>query len=251
MIKKKLGIVGGMGSVAAAHTFQRITEMTPAEKDQDYIEIIIHNNSLVPDRTNGILFGGESPIYELQRSVSLLNKADVDYIIFACITSHYFIPKLRSESKAILIDAVAETAKYINFSMNNIKNVGIIASTGAVRIGLFQKALERFGLHGITLTPENQETYFTEPIYAPWGVKAGNCFGKSAERLVKAAEILIESGAEAIILGCSELPLVFNKRKADVPLIDAIDVMLKTSINFCLGKTVVPISEFPARADVS
>lgn len=250
-MRKVLGIVGGMGSVAATHTFQRIIELTPAEIDQDYIETIIHNNTRVPDRTDGILYGGASPLPELQRSVNLLSSAGADFIIFACITSHYFIPDLRRDSKAVLIDGVAETAKHVHRSLPEIKRVGIIASTGAVRIGLFQKALERHGLQCITLSPKDQETYFTEPIYASWGIKAGHCTGRSAERLMRSAEILIESGAEAIILGCSELPLVFASRQVSVPLIDAIDVLVKTAVNRCWGRTIVPLDEMTVENKVA
>lgn len=242
-MKKVLGIVGGMGSVAATHTFQRIVELTPAEIDQEYIETIIHNNTRVPDRTDGILYGGASPLPEMQRSVNLLNNAGADFIIFACITSHYFIPDLRRDSKAVLIDGVAETTRHVHCSLPEIERVGVIASTGAVRIGLFQKALERLGLQSIILSPKDQETYFTEPIYAPWGIKAGYCTGRSVERLMRAAEILIESGAEAIILGCSELPLVFASRQVSVPLIDAIDLLVKTAVNRCWGRIVVPLDE--------
>ena len=63
---------------------------------------------------------------------------------------------------------------------------------------------------------------------------------------MRAAEILIEAGAETIILGCSELPLVFASRKVAVPLVDAIDVLVKTAINLCCGSTAVPLGEMTA-----
>ena len=78
---KKLGIIGGMGSVAASYIFNRIIELAPAQTDQEYIEIFIHNNTAIPDRTQGILLDGESPLPELKRSISLLNDMNVDYII--------------------------------------------------------------------------------------------------------------------------------------------------------------------------
>ena len=232
---KKLGIIGGMGSVAASYIFNRIIELTPAKTDQEYIEIFIHNNTAIPDRTQGVLFGGESPLPELRRSISLLNDINVDYIILACMTSHYFIPQLQLNSKAIIIDGIDETVRYIKKRLHGNKNIGIIASLGAIKISIFQKVLDRYGLKAITLSEKDHEKYFTEPIYKDWGIKAGNIHGKPADRLHRAAELLVSLGAETIILGCSELPLVFKDKDFLVPLIDSVEILCKVSINKCLN----------------
>jgi len=232
---KKLGIIGGMGSVAAAHVFRRLVELTPAHTDQEYIETIIHNNTRIPDRTQGILFGEESPLPELKRSVELLNNVGADYIIFACMTSHYFISKLQEFSKAKLIDGVEETAIHIKNQRPEINKIGLIASTGAIKISIFQKRFHSFGIKTITMDDENQEKYFTEPIYEDWGIKAGNTTGKPKERLLRAVAILVESGAEAIVAGCSELPLVLTQKDFSIPLIDSIDILAKAAINRCLS----------------
>ena len=227
-----------MGSVAAAYIFKRLVDLSPAKIDQDYIEILLHNNARVPDRTEGILFGGPSPVPELRRSVDFLSGSGVDYIIFACITSHYFIPNLSTHSTACIIDAVDETAKHLRNRIPIVRKAGIIASTGATQVGLFQKALIKHGIQSSTMTADDQERYFTEPIYADWGVKAGHTTGKPARRLSKAVDLLIQTGCQAIITGCSELPLVLNQENYRVPLVDPIDILVKTSINKCYEKTI-------------
>ena len=109
--KKKLGIIGGMGSVAAAYFFERLVALTAAKTDQEYIETFLHNNTEIPDRTDGILYGKTNPIDELRRSISLLNTFNADYILLACLTSHYFISQLQPDSKAVIIDIVKETVR--------------------------------------------------------------------------------------------------------------------------------------------
>lgn len=241
MTKKKLGIVGGMGSVAAAYTFKRVIELTPAKRDQDYIEIVLHNNSSVPDRTQGILFNGADPIPELKRSIHLLNQAGADFIIFACITSHYYIQKLTPESRAVIIDAIQETARHIHAKYHEYKKIGIIASTGTIQSGIFHRALEMYNFEGVVLKPEDQRIYFMEPVYSEWGIKAGYITGEPTQRLTRAVHILAEMGAQAVISGCTEVPLAIKPDAFDLPIVDVIDIMAKVSINRCLGRQIYDI----------
>ncbi|OGC96165.1 MAG: hypothetical protein A2W25_07110 [candidate division Zixibacteria bacterium RBG_16_53_22] len=238
MSRKKLGIIGGMGSVAGAYMLDRVVQLTPAKTDQEYIEIFVHNNSAIPDRTGGILYGGPSPLPELQRSIRLLNELDVDYIIIACITSHYFHERLQEQSKASIINVLSETACHTKTILPHVKKAGVIASTGAITLGLFQDQFKAVGIETTILNEADQKRYFTEPIYEEWGIKTGHVTGEPKRRFMTAVEILIAQGAEAIIAGCSELPLVIRQEDVPVPLVDSIDVLVKTAVNNCLDAAI-------------
>lgn len=225
-----------MGSVAAVYFFRRLVELTPAQTDQEYIETFIHNNTSIPDRTQGILYGGISPLPELKRSVAILNGMGADYIVFACMTSHYFISELQKTSNAVIIDGVAETATYIKNNLPRVRKAGVLASTGAVKTCVFQKALTRVGIEPVVLKDEDQERYFMQPIYEPWGIKVGNIGARPRKRFERGAQILVENGADAVIAGCSELPLVLSQERMSFPLVDTIDVLLQVAINHCLAK---------------
>ena len=81
---RKLGIIGGMSSRAGALLFKKIIDASPALTDQEFIEIILHNNSAVPDRTRAIVRGEESPANGILRSIKLFNKNQVDLVVRAC-----------------------------------------------------------------------------------------------------------------------------------------------------------------------
>ena len=235
MSRKRLGIIGGMGSVAAAYLFKRIVELTPTSIDQEYIETIVHNNTAVPDRTKGILYGGESPYPELLRSTQLLNSAGADFIVIACMTSHHFIGELQKRSKARFIDAIEETADLVRERYPGLKRAGVLASTGAMKLGLFQKKLAAKGIESVILSDAQQQTHFMDPIYEEWGIKAGHITGKPKERFREAVEILRKSGAEALVAGCSELPLVLKQEELSMPLIDANEIQAQKAVELCFG----------------
>lgn len=233
--RKKLGIIGGMGSVAAVYFFKRFVELTPAQRDQDYIETFLHNNTSIPDRTQGILYSGESPYPELKRSVTVLNNMGADFIVFACMTSHYFISDLQKSSKAILINGITETVGYIRDNLHYVRKAGILASTGAIKMGIFQEALADAGIIPVILDDDDQEKYFMQPIYEPWGIKAGNIGANPRNRLERGAHILVEKGADVVIAGCSELPLILKQERLSFPLVDTIDILLMSAIRCCLN----------------
>lgn len=233
---KKLGIIGGMGSEAAVKMFQTVVAKTAANSDQEHLEIVVHNNSRVPDRTRAILDRGPSPVPELLRSVALLSRCGVDVIIIPCMTSHYFLPQIQGKTEIPIINAISETAWLIKASPGKISRVGILATTGSVKSGLFQKELSKAGLSSLLPEEDEQQNLVMDAIYGADGIKAGYCSGPPRRKLIQAAEGLIAKGAEGLIAGCTEIPLALSLCDVSVPLIDPIEVLAIRAIEFCGGK---------------
>jgi len=241
-MRKFLGIIGGMGAEAGAELYQHLVRLTPADIDQQHIETLIYSNTNIPDRTQGILKNGPDFFPPLLESAKLLEKNGVDIIIMACVTSHYYIKELRQNLKCEVLSAIEETIEKIQKDIPQAMKIGILTTTGAIKTELFQKALEEIGCQPLILLDDLQEEYFMKAIYASDGIKAK--FVKPArDKILKALSWLIENGAEAVISGCSELPLLFDQSDCKVPLIDAMDVLVRKAILKCTGK--------PARDDAT
>ena len=128
--KKTLGIIGGMGPAATIDIFTKIVKLTEAKNDQDHIEIIIHNNTKIPDRTKALLEGETSSFEELLRSARILEDLSVSYIVMPCITSHYYIEDLQDQIQIPIINAIKETSRFIYQNYSHIKSVGLLATSG-------------------------------------------------------------------------------------------------------------------------
>ena len=239
MRKKILGIIGGMGPEATASVFQKIIKLTEAKTDRDHIEIFIHNNTNVPDRTEAILNNDPVCFKELSRSALILEKLGVDYIIIPCITSHYFVPDLQKRINVPIINAVEQCVDHILEKYSMIKNLGIIATTGTIKSSLFQHRLEKKKLNPVILSDDIQARCVMSAIYGSQGIKAGIISDNVRKRLIEAASHLINDGAEAIIAGCTEIPLAINKSDIPVPLIDPMEVLSIIAIRKCLNRDFV------------
>lgn len=230
---KTLGVIGGLGPIATAHFMELVIHMTDAATDQQHLPMIVYNMPTIPDRTAYILDNTkEDPLPRMLEIGRELSEKQVACIAIPCITAHYFMEELVSGIPAPLIDGVAATA--LHLKENGIRRVGIMATDGTVSSGIFHRELLAHGLEPIVPGEEAQK-HVMHLIFE--NVKAG----KKAEmdRFFAAAEDLRRQGAEAIILGCTELSLIKRDGRLGPGFIDAMEVLAKESVLAC-GKPVKP-----------
>jgi aspartate racemase len=229
---KTIGIIGGMGPLAAARLFQRIVVLTKATSDNEHIPMIIDNNTCIPDRTKHILYNGENPLEEMVKSASRLELMGVDAIIIACNTAHYHYDDIVRSVKIPVINMIEETAKYIQKNFSDAKCAGLLATEGTCKSGIYGRVFEKFGLGLVTPEPEEQK-HITDLIY---DVKS---YGEDVnpENAAKVVAALEKRGAQVIILGCTELPIVFSKFDICNRYVDALDVLAMSAIAFA-GKDI-------------
>lgn len=219
----KLGIIGGLGPMATAYFMQLVIEMTQAATDQEHIEMIIYNCPSVPDRTSFIL--GESdrnpvlPMIDIGRK---LVEAGVDTIAIPCITAHYFHAEMEHAIGIPILHGIAETASYL--AERGYRRVGIMATDGTVRSGLFTAEFEKQGLSCCYPSTEGQAAVM-ELIYQD--VKAG----KPADmvKFRKVAQELRDMDAEVILLGCTELSLIKRDNCLGAGFLDVMEVLARCS----------------------
>ena len=228
-MKKTIGILGGMGPEATAHFFSLIIKHTQAEKDQEHIPIIIYNNPKIPPRTDALLQMGPSPVPLLRQGIRMLEKAGADFIVIPCITAHAFLSQATVKAKIPVVDIPEETLAYTRKKIPGLAHAGLIASTGSVKSEIFDKTFSRARITIIKPSVKEQEKIM-EAIFGKKGIKAGFTSGRPKKLIIEAAHRLIQRGAEAIIAGCTEVPLVLQQGDLPVPLIEPMRIAAEASI---------------------
>ena len=110
-MEKTIGILGGMGPLATADLFRKITLLTDAARDNDHIRVYIDSNARIPDRTAAILSGGKDPVPEMASALRSLEACGASCVIMPCNTAHYFLPRLQAMTKLPFINMLEATAK--------------------------------------------------------------------------------------------------------------------------------------------
>lgn len=225
----KLGIIGGMGPAATNYFLELFFLKSPANFDQGHVSYILYSNPATPDRTAHIMGIGVSPLPFLLEAIHELNFHVLNEIIILCNTSHYYYQDLLKESRNPIVNLIDETVKYV-FTLRH-KNIGVLATKGTIKTNLYQSMIYDYGMTPVIPDDEITDYLVMDAIYGKHGIKAGG-ITKPRESLKIAISHLKDKGAETIILGCTELPIVLSGKKTEsIELIDPylviIDIILK------------------------
>lgn len=232
MYQDVIGVLGGMGSFATLHFFEALLKAFPAQKEWDRPRILIDNRCTMPSRVRAVLEGYQYDrlVTELTDSVSSLLKAGATKIILACNTSHCFLPDIyqnipEAEGKIVsIIDACCE-----RIAAAGEKEVSLIASEGTIQSGVFAKGLAPYGIQ--VRSPENEQYLMQRELIE--AVKQDQITDETIQKFIA----LVKSfSGEALILGCTEFPVLFSRVPAGTfagirvydPLLCAIDALQKS-----------------------
>lgn len=225
MKKATIGVLGGMGPAATADFFSILVNADKAPTDQERLHIIVDSDPSIPDRTANILGKGPDPIPAMLESAKRLLAAGAEIAGIPCMTAHAFLPRLRRATSLPFISALEEMAK----ELTQVKIVGILATVGTKTARLYESQLP--GLKVLWPDEVMQRTHVMEAIYGKDGIKAGNTGDEPRRLLIEAALNLKELGAEVIIAGCTEVPLVLRQSDLPIPLINPMIILAQALID--------------------
>jgi aspartate racemase len=231
---KTIGILGGMGPAATVDLFDRIVKATPARRDQDHIPVVIVSNPAVPDRSEAILHDGDDPRPAMIAGLCQLAGMGADFAVIACNTAHYYLDDLRAASEIPVLDMIGETAQAIRRDHAQVERVGILATSGTLAVKLYQQALLSEGLSPVEPT-EDEITLMMDAIYGEEGIKTEGVSESAHRQLCEVGQKLIERGAQALILGCTEIPLALKDGDLPVPLIASNQILAEAAVRTALA----------------
>jgi len=220
-----LGILGGMGPLATVDFMQKVIDLTPAKSDQDHFPMLVASVPQVPDRTAAILRGGESPLPVMLGGLRTLNTAGVSCIAIPCNSAHHWYDDMARESKAPILHIADAACAALTAGGIAGRTVGFLGTSGVLKAGIYQKRLAERGFDCLVPDEADQENQVMGGIYH---VKAGD-LDAARGLLTAAADGLRARGAAAVILGCTEIPIVIDEGE---DVVDATRALAQASIAF-------------------
>ena len=220
-----IGVLGGMGTYATIHLFQQYAELFVAQKEWDRPRIIIDNRCTMPSRVRALLYGEkrEQLIDEMADSLEHLIDAGCNHIILACNTSHLFLTQIYKK--------VPDLEKYvvhvIHLCVNKIvedklEEIYLLGSEGTIESGIYQDSLAKEGIK--CLCPKEIE--YTKLRECIESVKQ-NKYTENTKKIF----LELVNRYDACILGCTELPILFERYKSEVKCKRIYDPLLLGLIN--------------------
>lgn len=228
-----LGVLGGMGPAATLLFLTKVQAYTPAEKDQDHIRVIADINPKAPDRN--IPGAGAGAV--LAEMAGALHGAGAEVLAMPCNTAHAHADLIQRSSGLPLIDMIdlgAEAAQ-----RSGAMRAGVLGTKGALRLYREYLAARAMGL--VSLSPERQEAF----MVTLYRIKAGDLGDDVKREMQGYAAELQALGAEVLIAGCTELPLVLDKNDVTLEFVDPGDLLARRAVDVCMGWE--PLPRMPGR----
>ena len=222
MTNKMVGILGGMGPEATVDLMKRVILATPAQDDVDHVRMIVDNNPQVPSRIKALIDKvGESPgpcMADMGRS---LQQYGADFLVIPCNTAHHYYQEVVDAVNVPVLNMIELTVDLICNENSKINKVGVLASTAVLDIGLYHDFFQ--ARHVDTLFPQLPEQ--AELMALIQKVKAGQYDANVIAGFNRAAENLKNQGAQCLIIACTELSVLANELKNQLPTYDASQVL--------------------------
>lgn len=206
----KIGVIGGVGPAATVDFMDKIIRNTNARRDQDHIKLAVEHNPKIPDRTASLLADGEDPTVALYAACKKLEANDADLIAIPCNTAHAFVERIQPYLAIPIVNMLFETIDFIRRRYGAGVTVGLLATSGTVASRVYHEEAAKAGIALIVPDDPHQDKVMSA-IYGETGVKAGYVDGMCRQALLDAMAHLANRGAQVLVLGCTELPLLVRQ----------------------------------------
>lgn len=217
---KVLGVLGGMGPAATIAFLERVLALTPADRDEDHIHMLVDLNPHVPNRHTEPEAAGRT----LAEMAARLRDQGAEVLCMPCNTAHAHAGGIRAAGLPF-IDMIAETADAA--AAAGARKVGVLATPGGE--ALYAQALAARGLDIVRLEGADREAVMA----AIFAVKAGDAGEGPKGEMRRLAAALVAAGAGAVIAGCTEVPLLIGAADVAVPLVDSAEVLAAACVRDC------------------
>jgi aspartate racemase len=234
--RKTAGVLGGMGPEATVDFMAKVIAMTDAGRDQDHVRMLVDHNPHVPNRQDAILGDGEDPGPVLAAMAAGLEAGGADFLVIPCNTAYVFEDAILAATRIPLISIIGVSIAAAQESAPGAERIGLLATDGCLRSGIYQAGLEEAGLTGVQPTAEE----LAELMSLIKAIKGGKHSEDTAGRMAELAEALASRGAGAIIAGCTEIPLVLDEGAVRVPLVSSTDALAAMTVKIATGELSLP-----------
>ena len=256
-----IGIIGGMGPYASYDLAEKIFEQTlaepePGQTNADHLHLpvaLLSYPERIPDRSTFLFDPSQpSPVPALTRIAQQLEQVGAVVAGMPCNTAH--APPIYDAVEAALqesghrlrlVHMIEETARFVKENLPGVRCVGILSTTAVYKLRLYAGTLERHGLKAVVSDEEVQESVVNRTIFdTEYGLKAqSHPVSPLARRsLLDAIGHLRKKGAEAVVLGCTELPLAVPEAEYEgVTLIDPTVVLARALIRETYPEKLRPL----------
>ena len=221
-----MGVLGGMGPAATLDFMAKVYAADGAAIEQDRVRLIVDCNPAVPDRNAATRGEGPSPGPALAAMARGLVAAGAEFLVIACNTAHAWTREVAAAVDVPVLSMIEAACEALAAQNPEARRIGLLAGQGCLDAGVYQAAFAARGWTVVTPGPENQAA-FMDALYR---IKAGSVGASERAAFLACAHEVATAGAQAVVAGCTEVPLLLRPGDLAIPLIDATQALAEAAV---------------------
>ena len=261
-----IALIGGAGPDAAIDLQVKLSRAMKKKlnisSDQEHYRVIIDNNTDIPNRDEALLSNGSGPLLTYINSAKKLEEMGGDILIISCNTAHAYFNDIQKITSMKAINMVEEVASFLCNHHTEIRKVGLLSTYATIKENLYYNAFGRYKVEVVTLDLIHQNNI----VQAIYGIKAGFVDDKQLlndssktklydiyqrvskiksaiatespkDLLLSAIKYFEQQGIEAVILGCTEIPLALNRKEytGNCILVDPTEILANATVDYAIN----------------
>lgn len=229
--RKTVGVMGGMGPDATVDFMAKVIALTDSDLDQNHVHMIVDHDPTIPNRQKAIQSGRDDVTSRLGQMARRLESAGADFLVMVCNTAHVFLGDVRASTNIPFVHIIDESVSEIERLYSSARTVGLMATDGCLETGVYQDAVTASGRSAIAPDTNDVKTLMNL-INA---IKSGDRSLDVERGMETIANSLMNDGADVLIAGCTEIPIVFKGNGFPLPVVASTDVLAQRTVAIATG----------------
>jgi aspartate racemase len=209
----------------------KVLAADPATLEQDKIRLIVDCNPGVLDRNAAVRGEGPSPGPALAAMARGLVAAGADFLVIACNTAHAWSADIAAAVDVPLLGMIEAACEAIAAEYPAARRIGLLAGQGCLDAGIYQSAFAARGWEAIMPGADLQARLMA----ALYRIKSGALGEAERADFIACANATVAAGAELVVAGCTEIPLLLSASDLDAPLIDPNQILAERTVAYARG----------------
>jgi aspartate racemase len=229
---RKIGLIGGISWVSTADYYKLINEgINKKMGGLNFSECLIYSFNYSDIKKNNEANDWDLTFEMLFKGCQFLKSGGAEAIVLCANTMHLIADRLEEAIDLPLIHIATATA--VEIKKQEIKKVGLLGTKFTMELDFFTDKLNEKEIEAIIPDSQDDKDFIHTTIFEELG--RGLVTAETKKRYLEIANQLIESGAEGIILGCTEIPLVILPGDLSVPIFDTTLIHSNAAVQFQLS----------------
>jgi aspartate racemase len=229
---KKIGLVGGISWTSTIDYYRYINEETNKKLgDLNFAECIIYSLNFDHFHKSNAAHNWEATGDLLTHAAMQLKNAGAEVIVLGANTAHIVAERVQEKTGLPLIDIRVATGKAIQHK--RLKKVGLLGTVYTMELNFYKDKLSQQNIQVITPQSKVDRIFLEQTLLHELGKNILKT--ETKKEYLRIVRELVKEGAEGIILGCTEIPLILKQEDMDVPVFNSTQIHAKAVVEFALS----------------